>query len=335
MQQHSLKSFYNQLSKIDEHKIQFESFKDDLFQLEINSILEAQFDLNDRMFFVKCIFNIKRSLTEARKSNSNSALQYINEVDVVKNEIRNNNSLVSLINTFYNNALAYLEYKKGDLGKSLTHLKLSLDIDSKIRKIKGFEILELHQVQILINVIRINSKRNNFNQVFSDCSDLIKYLCGFQSTLLSHKLSENLIENKLTNILLNQVLAELTYNINKYEIEEKRILPKQIKNEIKNVIDMTDYFSINDELVNDQNPQRLLNILNDESFQYPAIKQSLLLKYLHVITSDFIPESNLKSSGTLQNILQLSHRMFGNTQFKWLMQKLSVTIDDDGIPPSS
>jgi hypothetical protein len=83
-----------------------------------------------------------------------------------------------LYRSFLEQAQAYLDYCRGDFDKVYTRISEALAIDGILEEKYGYEILHIHRIQLLLNIVRTEALRMNYNRAIELAFRLLGYLGG-------------------------------------------------------------------------------------------------------------------------------------------------------------
>lgn len=80
--------------------------------------------------------------------------------------------------SFLEQAEAYLDYHNGDFDRVYTRTSVALAIDVVLEKEYGYEILHIHRIQLLHNLVRTEARHMCFERAIELASQLLAYLEG-------------------------------------------------------------------------------------------------------------------------------------------------------------
>lgn len=83
-----------------------------------------------------------------------------------------------IVETFHEAVAAYVEYKRGDVSMAEARVRKALAIDCTLIDRYGYEILDLHRVQLAHNLMRLDIHRGNLVAAAEMCTHLLSYLEG-------------------------------------------------------------------------------------------------------------------------------------------------------------
>jgi hypothetical protein len=183
------------------------------FDSELGSKISSKVPLSDRLLMCKCSILRRHALISARKGQLAIAQQAINE----SHEIMMSSSLsvqARLISeSFIESVTAYLDYVKGEFQSVKDRINKAMSIDAYLEKEFGYDVLALHRVQLVHNIMRLEKRCGNHQIVFNYGSKLLNYLEGessswpiprFESGSLVH------VNPELISRMFVQILSELS-----------------------------------------------------------------------------------------------------------------------------
>ncbi|MFH7029790.1 MAG: hypothetical protein ACHBN1_31625 [Heteroscytonema crispum UTEX LB 1556] len=84
---------------------------------------------------------------------------------------------------FLEAAEAYLDYRRGDFDQAYARISKALAIDVVLEEEYGYEILHLHRIQLLHNLVRSDARRMQFASAIELACQLLGYLEGTSEVL--------------------------------------------------------------------------------------------------------------------------------------------------------
>ncbi|GAP94817.1 hypothetical protein [Leptolyngbya sp. NIES-2104] len=80
--------------------------------------------------------------------------------------------------SFLEQAEAYLDYRKGDFDQVYTRTLAALAIDVVLEKEYGYEMMHIHRIQLLHNLVRTEARRMRYDRAIELAAQLLAYLEG-------------------------------------------------------------------------------------------------------------------------------------------------------------
>jgi hypothetical protein len=83
-----------------------------------------------------------------------------------------------IVQSFQEAVQAYLDYKRGDFASAQSRIFRAMEIDGTLICEYGYDILELHRIQLGHNMMRVMVRCGDYRQAAQLCADLLAYLEG-------------------------------------------------------------------------------------------------------------------------------------------------------------
>jgi hypothetical protein len=80
--------------------------------------------------------------------------------------------------SFLEQAEAYLDYRKGDFDQVHARTSVALEIDAVLEEKYEYEIMHIHRIQLLHNLVRTEARRMRYHSAIELASQLLAYLEG-------------------------------------------------------------------------------------------------------------------------------------------------------------
>jgi hypothetical protein len=183
------------------------------FDLLLDSVLSERLPLREQLL-VRFVSAVRaRGLAAARNNHLIEAQQALSEGRRVlqSNVLSEEGELI--VETFHEAVEAYVEYKRGNISLARTRVKKALTIDSTLITQFGYNILDLHRVQLGHNLMRVDVHCGNFVAAAEMCGSLIAYLEGgadqWPLPEFSIKTDPSQLPSNLLSAMVVQILGEL------------------------------------------------------------------------------------------------------------------------------
>lgn len=85
--------------------------------------------------------------------------------------------------SFLEQAEAYLDYRKGDFDQVYNRTSVALAIDAVLEKEYGYEMMHIHRIQLLHNLVRTEARRMRYARAIELAAQLLAYLEGALESL--------------------------------------------------------------------------------------------------------------------------------------------------------
>ena len=148
------------------------------FDLLLDAALSTRLPLSEQLL-IRFVSTVRaRGLAAARNDHLIEAQQALDEGRrVLKTDsLSSEGKLIG--KTFHHAVEAYLEYKRGNVSRARTHVRNALAIDCRLITKYGYNILDLHRVQLGHNLMRVDVHCGNLVAAAQMCASLIAYLEG-------------------------------------------------------------------------------------------------------------------------------------------------------------
>ena len=148
------------------------------FDLLLDAALSTRLPLSEQLL-IRFVSTVRaRGLSAARNNHLIEAQQALDEGRRVlkTNSLSTEGKLIG--KTFHHAVEAYLEYKRGNMSLARTHVRNALEIDGRLITQYGYNILDLHRVQLGHNLMRVDIHCGNLVAAAEMCASLIGYLEG-------------------------------------------------------------------------------------------------------------------------------------------------------------
>jgi hypothetical protein len=120
-----------------------------------------------------------------------------------------------LYQAFQEPAQAYLDYCLGDFDSARIRIIAALTSDAILEDEYGFDILFIHRIHLVVNLVRNEARKMNFSEAIALVSQLLSYLQGTLETLpLSSSWGSQrvaLIPEDVLAILVTQIIDEVAF----------------------------------------------------------------------------------------------------------------------------
>ncbi|WP_018611875.1 hypothetical protein [Segetibacter koreensis] len=187
--------------------------KGDLFETILLKELGNRFAEDELVQFTRFRSFLFSSITAARENRVLTATTIINNAALDFFSNTKNEKLKIIGSTFYLSAKAYLEYKKNDFQQAFNDVQKALKIDELLIKDDKIGVFIFHSIQLIHNLIRLQSSTDNKNAGMQLCISTIQFLQSRTTDLyfLSQKEKFVMLDypRELKLALLAQVLLEL------------------------------------------------------------------------------------------------------------------------------
>ena len=198
------------------------------FDQQLDVALSNRLPLDEQLLvrFVAAVRS--RGLTAARNNRLIEAQQALDEGRrVLASELLSAQGKL-IVETFHEAVEAYVEYKRGLIPLARARVRKALAIDCTLISQYGYDILDLHRVQLGHNLMRLDIHQGNLAAAAELCASLISYLEGRAG---EWPLPEFKIETdpaqlpaELRSAMLIQILGELALCLrNKNAAEAARV----------------------------------------------------------------------------------------------------------------
>lgn len=183
------------------------------FDLLLDEALSNRLPVGEQLLvrFVSAVRS--RGITEARNDHLIEAQQALNEGRrVLASDLLSAEGKL-IVETFHEAVEAYVEFKRNKLSLARTRVRKALAIDSRLITEYGYQILDLHRVQLGHNLMRLDVYSGNLEAAAELCASLIAYLEGRveQWPLPEFKIEADpsQLPPALLSAMLIQILGEL------------------------------------------------------------------------------------------------------------------------------
>ncbi len=150
----------------------------DLFSYNLQTKLESSLPLTDRLL-MRCGAKARsEGLLAARRGHLVIAERYFAEARATLESNRLSFEGKLLYKSFLEQSQAYLDYCRGDFDRVHTRTLEALAIDILLEEEYGYDILLLHRIQLLHNLVRTDARCMRRDSALQLASQLLGYLAG-------------------------------------------------------------------------------------------------------------------------------------------------------------
>jgi hypothetical protein len=149
----------------------------DLFNEILQSQIQERLSPTDKIFITQSANFRNQAVMAVRRGEFAIAEELFAKLRGIKpNTLSNEASLLN--RSFLEQAEAYLDYRRGDFNRVYTRTDEALAIDTVLEKNYGYEIMHIHRIQLLHNIVRTEARNLRFDRAIELAFQLLGYLEG-------------------------------------------------------------------------------------------------------------------------------------------------------------
>jgi len=138
---------------------------------------------NDKALLDRCARFRKAGLLAARKGELAIADHFFREEHLLLHSEKLCPESFLAGNSAHEAAVAYFDYRCNNLEKAITRIHNALEADEILENKYGYTILHMHRIRLVLNLMRLNSKRMHVEKVINIGFQVLNYLEGKSKTL--------------------------------------------------------------------------------------------------------------------------------------------------------
>ncbi|MEH2239141.1 hypothetical protein [Nostoc sp.] len=155
----------------------------DLFSEKLQALMARRLLLPDQLLLRRYTNACNQGLMAARHRQLITAEQLFTEARIPLQMDTLSHEAKLLHQSFMEQSEAYLDYCHDDFDKVYSRIEKALALDVILEAEYGYDILLMHRIQLLHNLVRTEARRLNFEGAIALASEILGYLNGQLETL--------------------------------------------------------------------------------------------------------------------------------------------------------
>jgi len=150
----------------------------DVFAYKLQTLMENRLPLKDRLLMRRSANTRNQGLIAARSGQLMVAEQLFAETRILFQSDTSSIEGKLLHKSFLEQAEAYLDYRRNNFDRVRNRTSEALEIDVVLEEEYGYEILVLHRIQLVHNLVRTHARGMYFDRAIALAGQLLSYLQG-------------------------------------------------------------------------------------------------------------------------------------------------------------